>query len=243
MKTLQLIVVAFAILIVISAAAVAQTTKADVAVFHLGDQTIRIPAPEDFEEAASQFEPIRKLMTSTEASANDMLAVHLPHAVCEKLRAGEFGPFNLYTKVSVVRSGRGLDFSAASFADTVALVRKTSSQLLDVNGPTVKGAVKQLDKGLSEFNKRETQIDFNQPVNLGEFDSRPNVYSVMFVMSFTAKMGENEKRFPLLAGVSFVRIKQRLVFVYTYRKYTSVKDVEVLRDFTREWMSQILAAN
>jgi len=243
MKTFQLIVATFVTLIVIGAGAVAQTTKADVVVFHLGDQAIRIPAPEDFEEAASQFEPIRRLLASTEAPANDMLAVHLPHAVCEKLRAGEFGSFNFYTKVSVLRAGRDQDFSAGHFAETVTLLRKTSPQILDVNGPTMKGAVKQLDKGLSDFNKQETQIDFNQPVNLGEFDSRPNVYSVMLVMSFTTKIGENEKRFPLLAGVSLVRIKERLVFVYTYRQYKSVTDVEVLRDFTKKWVDQILAAN
>jgi len=91
------VAIAFAICLVVNASAVAQTRKADVATFHLGNQVIAIPAPIGFEEAASQFESIKNHFTLTEAPGNDMLAVHLPHADCQKLRAGEFGPFNSCT--------------------------------------------------------------------------------------------------------------------------------------------------
>jgi len=236
--------IAVSILFIASAATIAQTAKTEVAVFQLGDQATLIPAPEGFEEAASQFAAIKKLMTATESPSNDMLAVHLPHADCEKLRAGGIAPFNFYTKISVLRDGRDQDYSAARFAELIATFRKSGSQILDVNGPTMKGAAKQLNKGLTDLSKQETQVDLGQPINLGEFDTRPNVYSVMLIMNITIQTrdGKPEAR-PLLGGVSFVRIKQRIIFVYTYRKYVSNADVEVLRDFTKQWIGQILAAN
>jgi len=233
----------FAILFVMNVSAGAQARKADVATFQLGDQVITIPAPNDFEEAASQFESIKNRFTRTEAPANDVLAVHLPRADCEKLRAGEAGPLNFYTKLSVLRATRAIDYSFEQFETLVSEFRKTESQVLDINSPAMKETLEHLGKGLSELNKKETQVDISQPLNLGEFGTRPNVYSVMLLMNFKAQSSEGEVSKLIAAGMSFVRVKQRVLFVYTYRKYESKSDVETLRDFTKQWIGQILAAN
>jgi hypothetical protein len=249
MKT-RLIIIAFAVLFGMSATAVAQTRKPVVrkrkpvvAVFQLGNQATRIPAPTGFEEAASQFEKIKHHFTLTEAPDNDMLAVHLPRADCEKLRAGEFGPFDFYTKVSIRRAIRDEAYSAEHFANLIATFRQSGGQILDINGPTMKGVVERLDKSLTELSQQSTEIDLSQPVNLGEFDTRPNVYSVMLLMNFKTKIGDETANVPVLGGLSYVRIKQRLVYVYTYRKYKAGADVQILRDFTKTWIGQILAAN
>jgi len=232
-----------AILFVVNSSAIGQARQTEVTTFQLGNQMTVIPAPDGFEEAASQFELIKDHFSRTEVPENDMLAVHLSRAECDKLRAGESATFNFYTKVSVRKGIRDQDYSAESFADLVALFRKTGSQVLDVNSSTMKGAVQQLDKGLSEINKKETKVALSQPVNLGEFDTRPNVYGVILMMNFTSKSGDSEVTVPLVAGLSYVRVKQRLIYVYTYRRYNSATDVEVLRDFTRQWLGKILAAN
>lgn len=250
MKTPSVVIAILALLFVVSMGAVAQTRKTvaqtrkpAAAVFQLGDQATRIPAPAGFEEAASQFEKIKHHFTLTEAPENDMLAVHLPRADCKKLRAGGFGPFDFYTKVSIRKGVRAEDYSAARFANLVVTFRESGSKLLDINGPTMKGIVERLDKSLSEISQQTTAIDLSQPVNLGEFDTRPNVYSVMLLMNFKTKVGDAEGSVPVLGGLSYVRIKQRLVYVYTYRKYKAGRDVQILRDFTKRWISRILAAN
>ena len=230
------------LLVLVGSSAIAQT-KTEVTTFQLGDQLTVIPAPDGFEEAASQFEFIKDHFTRTEVPDNDMLSVDLPQADCDKLRAGGAATFNFYTKVSFRKAVRDVNYSPERFADLVATFRKTGSQALDVNGPTMKDAVKQLDKGLSEINKTETKVALSQPVNLGEFDTRPNVYAVMLMMNFTSKSGESEVTIPLVASLCYVRVKQRLIYVYTYRRYNSTTDVEVLRDFTRQWLGKILAAN
>jgi len=86
--------IALAVLFVTGASALAQTPKAGVTTVHLGARVVAIPAPDGFEEAASQFEVIRNRFTATEAPENDMLTIHMPHADCEKLRAGELVPFS-----------------------------------------------------------------------------------------------------------------------------------------------------
>jgi len=232
-----------AIYFVVSASAVAQTPKTDIAVFQLGAQATRIPAPEGFEEAASQFESIKNHFTLTEAPENDMLAVHLPHADCERLKAGEVGHLNFYTKVSVGKSVRNVDYSAARFANLVSEFRKTGSQVLDTNSPAMKATLERLGTKISELSKRETQVDMSQPVNLGEIDTRPNVYSVLLLMNFKTQSSDGEVRMLIVGGLSYVRVRQRLIYVYTYRKYETKTDVETLRDFTKQWIGQILAAN
>jgi hypothetical protein len=241
MKNLAIILAVFALTFVISPSAIAQTSKTDV--FQLGSQATRIPPPPDFEEAASQFENIKKLMTTTESPLNDMLAVHMPHADCERIRTGWLGPFNFYTKVSVMKEARNQDYSAGSFANLVSSFHKSLPQALDIDSPEMKAIAKRLDKGLSDFSKQEVQVDLSQPINLGEFEVGPDVYSFVLLINLTTRNGESENPSPVLGGVSLVRIKQRVVFVYTYRKYESAADVEVLRDFTKKWIGQILAAN
>jgi hypothetical protein len=233
-----------AFLFLVNASAIAQTRNTEAATFQLGTQVITIPSPDGFEEAASQFESIKNRFTLTEAPGNDMLAVHLPHADCEKLRAGELlGWLNFYTKTSIRSAIRNTDFSAERFATLVAEFRKTGSQVLAINGPTMKTTLDHLSKSLSELNKQETKIDISQPVNLGEFDTRPNVYSVMLLLNVKTDSGDGPATMNLVGGLSYVRVKQRMIYVYTYRKYVSKDDIEILRDFTKQWIGQILAAN
>lgn len=243
MKALSIIIGALAVIFVMTTSAGAQTRKADVATFQLGDQLITIPAPNDFEEAAAQFESIKNRFTLTEAPANDVLAVHLPHAYCEKLRAGEMGSPDFYTKISVLRAARTSDYSFEQFETLVSEFRKTGSKMLDVNTPAMKATLERLGKSLTELNKEETQVDMSQPLNLGEFGTQPNVYSVMLLVNFKAQRNGGEVSTLIAGAMSCVRVKQRLLFVYTYRKYESKADVETLRDFTKQWVGQILAAN
>jgi len=234
---------AVTILFLVGSSGIAQTSKTEVTTFQLGNQLTVIPAPEGFEEAASQFESVKELFSRTEVADNDMLSVDLPKADCDKLRAGEAATFKLYTKVSIRKAIRDLDYSSERFAELVATFRKSGAQALDVNGPVVKNAVRQLDKGLSEINKKETTVALSQPVNLGEFDTRPNVYGVILLLTFTSKSGDSEVTTPLVAGLSYVRVKQRLIYVYTYRVYNSAADVAALRDLSKQWLTKILAAN
>jgi hypothetical protein len=231
------------ILFLASSTTIAQSRKTSVATFRLGSQLTKIPAPVGFEEAASQFDNIKSYFNSTEDPGNDVVTVHMPRADCNKLRAGAFGPFNFYTKIAIRKANRELDYSADRFAGLVAEFRKSGAKYLDVNSPLMKAAIARLGKGASQLNQEETQVDFSQPVNLGEFDTRANVYSTMLLLYVKTQSADGELSVPILGGLSYVRVGQRLIYIYTYRKFESQNDLAMLRDFTKRWIGQILAAN
>jgi len=221
----------------------AQTPDSKTTSFQLGDKVVVIPDPEGFEEAASQFEIIKKNMSATEDPGNDMLAVHLPKEDCERVRRGEFGAFKFYTKVSVRKANRTREETASDFSGLVSEFRKSGADALDINSPRMKAALERLEKSVSELGNSDSKPQMSQPVNLGEFDTRPNVYSVLLSLSYQYEENGVRRTRPILGGLTFLRVNQRLIYVYTYRSYTAKTDIEVLQDFTRKWVGKILAAN
>jgi hypothetical protein len=207
--------------------------------YQLGARLVIIPPPAGFAEAFTQAEYLAQVLTATESPANEVLTAHLPIKDLNRIRRGELAGFDFYTKVSVLRSAKTQDISEAQYAGLVAKLESTFSQVLDINGPTMKSAVRNMRGGLSSVTGQDVQLDLEQPQNLGSFEKTKDVYSTMLLMVLKGPRG----KLPLLGGASFIRVNNRLLFVYTYRKFSSEKDAEVLRDFTREWVRQIIAAN
>src|SRR5438034_6640700 len=121
----------------VSVSAQAQTRKTNNTSLQLGDRVVVIPAPDGFEEAASQFEDVKARFTVTEDPGNDLLAVHLLATDCERLRRGESGSFNFYTKISVRKTARERDFSPSQFAAIAAQFRKSGAAVLDTKRQTI----------------------------------------------------------------------------------------------------------
>jgi len=207
--------------------------------YRLGARTVVIPPPAGFAEAFTQSEYISQVLTATESPANEVLTAHVPVEDLNRLKRGEQVGFDFYTKVSVLKAVKTEEMSEAEFSRLVARIEPAFSQMLDINSPNMKSAVRNLRDGLSSVAGQDVQVDLEQPQNLGFFEKTKDVYSAMLLMVLKGPGG----KLPLLAGLSFLRVNNRLLFVYTYRKFTSEKDAEVLRDFTREWVRRIIAAN
>lgn len=209
----------------------------------LGDKLIVIPAPEGFEEAASQFKPIKDRFSATEAPGNDMLFVHLPVSDCDLLRKGSNPTYDQYTKISVFRAARALTVTSAMMTAAVADLRKEAVKFPDPNNATTQAMEKHVERALSDINAKQTKIDFTKPEFLGEFDDRSDVFSLLMLMTVKVNLGGVEATTPMLMSVSYVRVKERLIFVYVYRKLDSKADVEPVKLLTTKWTSSILAAN
>ncbi|HWN08304.1 MAG TPA: hypothetical protein VNO50_03375 [Pyrinomonadaceae bacterium] len=242
-KRMSAILLSIIFLVCASATVDAQTRAVEGTIFQMGQQRITIPAPDGFEEASSQFKSIKDRFTVTEATGNEVLAVHLPKSDCDKLRSGVAIDLNFYTKISVRESVRASDLSPPQFARLISEFRGASSKIMDINSPETKTNLARMNRNLSELNQQEVKIDLSQPVNLGEFDTRPNIYSVMLLVNLKSKTADGDVVKVIVGSLSYVRVKQRLIYVYTYREYKSTNDIEVLRDFTKQWIGQILAAN
>jgi len=213
----------------------AGTTSTDKITVRLGSSAVVIPAPEGYEEATSQFERVKARFSETEAPNNEMLAAHLMSSDCDLLRRNQEATMQQYTKVSVLRTAKEEVFTEASLATVVAEFRKNGASMLDPNSPSMKAVLERVAQAL-----KKPDLDMSQPVNMGEFEVSPSIYSVMLLLTYKSSSGEAT---PVLATVSYMRLKQRLVYVFTYRKYSSTSDVEILRSFAKTWTGNILSAN
>jgi len=215
------------------------TAKAAAVTIRLGTSAVVIPAPEGYEEATSQFESIKTRFTQSEAPSNEMLLVHLMSSDCELLRRTQEPKLDQYTKVSIRQTAKDREYYQADLAALVVEFRKNGASFMDPNSPTMKSLLERVEQRLKKTNP-DGSLDMSQPINMGELEVSPNNYSVMLLLPFKGSSGES---MPILAGMSFMRLQQRLVYVYTYRRYHSKADVEILQTFTKAWTSSILAAN
>jgi len=213
-------------------------------VFQLGKRTIAIPPPDGFTEAASQLEDVRQRFTVTEDPNLDLLAVHLPSEIFQTLKRGEAAEPDFYTKVSVSKSLREVDVSPVDFSRLTNTFQSQFAQLTNPDGPTMKSILKHLEKGLSELSERETKVTANQIINVGEIEKTANVYSLLLLMNLNIQNDAGSQRGgPLLCGTAFLRVNQKVIFVYAYRQYRTESDVELMRVFTKQWLAKIAAAN
>jgi hypothetical protein len=206
----------------------------------LGTSKVLIPAPEGFEEATTQFESIRTRFAATESPTNEMLLAHLKAEDCDLLRNGQAPTMLQYTKVSVLRAAKEQAFSQADLAAVISEFRKNGAAMMDPNSPGMKRVLDNIEQGLKKIDSATTSVEMTQPVNLGEFEVAPNIYSVMLLLTFKSGAGELK---PILATMSYMRVQQRLLYAFAYRQYTSRADIETLRIFAKAWTARILAAN
>ncbi len=209
----------------------------------LGDKVIIIPAPEGYEEASTQFKQIKDRFSATEAPENDMLLVHMLAADCELLRQGSNATFSQYTKISVLRQARALTVTSAMMMAAIEDLRKQAVKFPDPNNPTTLAMEKHLERALSNLNSKQTTIDFGKPEILGEFNVGNNVFSLLMLLNVKLNQEGVEATTPMLMSVSYVRVKERIIFVYVYRKLESKADLEPLKVFTTNWTNSMLAAN
>ncbi|HEX8650988.1 MAG TPA: hypothetical protein VF708_09100 [Pyrinomonadaceae bacterium] len=218
-------------------------TQKVLSIYELGDTTVEIPAPEGFEEISAQLKNIRNRFDVTEDVNNEVLAVHLPGEIANKLKRGEPAGLTFYTKISVPKRVKEKNFTSSEFAQIVSLLKSNNKEILDINSPKMQSAIKNMEQNLSELNDKETKINFSQPINLGEIESGQNVYGLMLLLKMNPQIGGKQGEVLLLCGATFVRVKQRVIYVYTYRRFQSSEDVDVLKSFTKRWVGQIMAAN
>lgn len=207
----------------------------------LGDARVSIPPPEGFEEASLPFQQVRDRFVATEAPQNDVLLVHLPTSDCDLLRKGSNPTYDFYTKVSVLRAGRTVSMSNSMMKMAVASFRKEAESYLQ--GSNLEKMERHMEKGLSRVDSRDTKIDVDKPVFLGEFQDSPNVFSALILVTIKVSVESVEATTPMVISMSYVRVKERIIFVYVLRKYEAKADQETVKAFSKKWTSGILAAN
>ena len=217
----------------------------------LGDKVIVIPNPEGYEEGSSQFKELKDRFVATESPQADFLLSHLPAAECKLLRNGGSLLLNSYTKISVSRALRAQAVFNPDMKAAIEDFRKNSGAVLDPDGPTMKSVMERAERGLSEVTATQIGLNLGQTQNLGEFDVRPEVYSVMLLFTYNVDSGGTQSTVPMLCSMTFLKVQHRILFVNVYRKISSLAAMKTelkpgiaeVKRFTTKWVNEILAAN
>lgn len=239
--------VAAAIALIGGAAAQAQSHEASAPAngfsATLGDKVIALPAPDGFEEVASQFERMKTLFAASEPQENDLVAVYMPVSDIDLLKKGQAPAYKKYMKVSVIRATRSFAALPSDFAGFVDYVRKNNATIFKPNTGKIDEVLAQVDQAMSKELSKDISVKYTQNTNLGDFDNRPNVYSNLLLMFFKTQTEGKEITTPVLASLNLLHIKQRVIMVFAYKRYEAKADTDELKQFTTKWINQILAAN
>jgi len=241
------LLIATAILLVVSAAVPAQTEttiSADGVSAKLGDKVVVLPAPEGYEEVSQQWENVKTAFTAMVPSNGDLLAAYLQVSDCELIRRGQIPLMPSWLMINILREGRTHVSDRAEFSRIVALARENSENMVDPQKKNMKKEFARINEFLSKAYSKDMKMDLSKPKILGEFDSRPNVYSKLLLLKLTVHTDANAiEQPPMLGAMSFVLVKQRIITVLTYKKLESKDDAQQLTQFTTKWINEILAAN
>jgi hypothetical protein len=212
-------------------------------VFKLGDREVSIPPPEGFVEAASRSAPMKKFFETAEPHQLDFLAAYVPAQVMEQITRGERPVLAFYTRVAISKNLRGVVYSQADFSKLVATLHANSAKALDINSPEMRAMLKQQSKDVSALRKEHVGVDLSQPVRLGEIERTASSYGTLELVKATFVHGDTRKERMVLSVACVVRVRERLLLVYTYKLFNSEADADTLRDFTKRWVADILRAN
>lgn len=217
----------------------------------LGEKVVVIPNPEGYEEGSSQFKQVKDLFTAIEAPDVDFLLSHLTGSECQSLRNGGQLTLNWYTKISVSKTLRAQAIFNPDMKAIVEDFRKNSGARLDPDGPTMKDLMEKAGQGLTDWASAPVGINLGQTQNLGEFDDRPDAYSVMLLFTYNVDRDGTKWTVPMLCSMTFLKVQHRLLFVNVYRKISSLAAMKTelkpgmaeVKQFTTKWVNEILAAN
>ena len=212
-------------------------------IFQLGNKTVVIPPPIGFEEALSQSEFVRRHFSATNAANLDLLAVHVPNEKMDRLRTGIKEELSFYTHVSIPKQFREVDTSANDFSAIISYAQTNSGKVFDFNSPAMKSLRETQNKNLTELLEREAKIDFSKPVNLGEIIKTPASYGTLLLIKTKIQVGNLQEEVVLLCGTGMVRVEQRVIFAHTYKFFKSKEDIEMVKEFSKKWLDEIVKAN
>lgn len=205
----------------------------------IGSRTVRIPPPAGFAKIGRRHGRILSVQEASEPTKNEIIAVHLPSdQLSRSLRDSDWQP-DFFTKVSVSRIGRDEDITPESFLAVGSYIEKEFAKMTDPRGRSVLAEQHYASKNLSELLERTTKLQRDQPVSLGVFDKSDRVHSTLALITLSV----NGKPYKFLGTVSFVYVNMRLLYVYVYKSDPVEEDLEMIREFTRNWTALIVAAN
>ncbi len=201
--------------------------------FKAGGTPINIPAPcSDLIEVGYD---VREQMEIFVPASNRLLCGYMKPIDIPRFVKGEKNlVLSKYASIQVPRRGEYQDFKTNDFNDLVGYLKNSLSDDMALI----------TEESEAEFNNRMasmklSKVSIDKPVQLGTLFSKPDAYS--FGMISTTSVQGNS--WTMVIGTTFLRVHNRLLFVYVFAEHKNEKSIAMVRKVSEEWAEAILAAN
>jgi len=198
-----------------------------------GGVSLVLPAPPgDFIEVGDKLRSM--FFELLVPSSNRLLTAYAPPSKIDLIGKVKDPGLDSYGMVEVLRQAEYTDFMPDDFEEVV--------KALDTSLGKV--AVEQVGDAMDEINLRLKQlggkpIEVGHPEMLGGFFREPDAAGYGMLIAIK----HEDKNVTLANGMAAIRIKQRLIFAYLFRKYESPETVALVGKDLRSWADSILAKN
>ena len=92
---------------------------------------------------------------------------------------------------------------------------------MNPDGPATKALMERLSLRLSELTSKQIKFEMNDMQNLGEFDVRPDVYSIMIVATYSKYKEGTQSIRTMVGSMTWLKIGPRLINLLIYRTLSS----------------------
>jgi hypothetical protein len=168
---------------------------------------------------------------------NRLIAAFVPTNELPMFRKESDAPkLSKYAMVQVLRRGEDMVIDTSYFSKLITHLKEKFGDLID---SSLKSVEEEFNRRMKSLDLDEATMNLGTPVQLGCLFSKQNAYAFGMITP-TSWGGQNTK---LVMSCAFVRVKQRLLFVYLYADYKNEDTVKWLRKTTVDWVNTILTSN
>lgn len=199
-----------------------------------GGLTITMPAPiSGFEEVGDQLRTT--LFEVLTPGANRLLSAYAPSDTLAQIQNGKVpSGFESYAMVEVPRRAEYVDLTADAFGEVIKGIESSIGGSGDID---VAAFGDELNAKLKTMGS--TGVEIGKPQNLGTLFRKPDAFGLATVTAYQ----DGDGKVTMVSGSAFLRVKQRLFFLYLFREYKSADSVSWVRKNLEVWSDETMAKN
>ena len=202
--------------------------------FKAGGVTLSLPGPTNFEESGDRLRTT--LFELLAPSTNRLLSAYVPVQTLAELNKGKVptAGMNVYALVEVPRRAEYADCTPQVFE---SLLSGMESSMGKVASEKVGQVQEEMNIRLKSLGTKP--VEFGHPEMLGGIFKKSDAGGFAMLLAVKQDTGS----VTMAAGIAALRLKQRLIFAYLYRRYDSPETVALVSKDLETWTDALLAKN
>jgi hypothetical protein len=156
---------------------------------------------------------------------------------------GESAELKRYFMIQTMKNVNEQKISKESFLYTKNSLKSQQQELTERNKEMISSLLKDNSSVLSDELGSDVNFQLGNFVPLGAFDESTNHLSSAILTKYRMSLGDQEITSLVAGTTTFARVKDRLLFLYVFSKYSNQNDLNWVRSSTKNWYASIIGAN